>query len=312
MNILIAEDDTVTRQLLQTLLTRWGYTVTVACDGDEAWRILCEPGHPHLLILDWIMPGIDGPEIVRRLRENEGDESHYTIIITSAKSEDSVVQALAAGADDFIAKPVRINELRARVAVGRRVKDLQQSLVEKLHKLEEATEIISQLARTDELTGLHNRRSFLEIFTLALSSAFRHNHPLSLISIDLDHFKTVNDTLGHIAGDLVLKDFARLMQRMARSEDIIGRLGGEEFMILLPHADCTAAAALAERIRVATTQHPGSAIPVIVTASFGIAQWQEGEEADALIQRADKALYRAKHEGRNRVVTAEVLGQAHD
>lgn len=305
MKILIAEDDIPTRLLLQTLLTRWGYNVTTASDGNEAWRILCEPEHPQLVLLDWVMPGIDGPEIARRLREEEDRDPHYTIIVTSANSENAVVQALAAGADDFIGKPFNLNELQARVAVGRRVIDLQQALFDKLYKLEVATETISRLARTDELTGLHNRRSFREIFALALSAALRHNHPLSLISIDLDHFKVVNDTLGHSAGDLVLKEFAKLMQEKARSEDVVVRLGGEEFMILLPHADCVAAAALAERIRVAFEQNPGSAAPATVTASFGVAQLQEGEKEDTLIQRADKALYRAKHEGRNRVVKAD-------
>ena len=304
MNILIAEDDEPTRLLLQTLLTRWGYNVTAASDGNEAWRILCEPEHPYLLLLDWIMPGLEGPEIVQRLRKNEGADPLYTIIVTSANCENAVVEALAAGADDFIVKPFNLNELQARIAVGRRVIDLQQTLLDKLNKLEEATETISRLARTDELTGLHNRRSFRELFTLALNATLRHDHPLSLISIDLDHFKTVNDSLGHSAGDLVLKGFAKLMQEKVRSEDIVGRLGGEEFMILLPHADSVAAAALAERIRTAFEKNAVNATPLVVTASFGVAQLQKGEHEDALIQRADEALYRAKHEGRNRVVTA--------
>lgn len=305
MNILIAEDDTPTRMMLQSLLTKWRYTVTVARDGDEALRILSEPGHPHLVILDWMMPGIKGPEIVRRLREKENSNPHYIIIMTSAHNEHTVIQALAAGADDFIGKPFNSYELRARVAVGRRVKCLQQTLMDKLHKLEKATETISRLARTDELTGLHNRRSFSEIFALASNAAQRHNHPLALISIDLDHFKTVNDTFGHSAGDLVLKEFAALMQKMVRGEDIAVRWGGEEFIILLPHADCDAAAALAERIRAAFEHNPDRAVPVVVTASFGVAQLRDGEQEEALIRRADAALYDAKHEGRNRVVTAE-------
>lgn len=304
MNILIAEDDTPTRLLLQSLLVKWGYNVTVAQDGDEAWRLLCEPEHPLLLILDWMMPGLDGPEIVRRLREKEGGNPHYTIIVTSVHSENAVVEALAAGADDFISKPFNLSELQARVAVGRRIKDLQQTLLDKLVKLEDATATITQLSRTDELTGLHNRRSFRQIFTLARNAALRHNHPLSLISIDLDHFKVVNDTLGHSAGDLVLMEFAKLMQEEVRAEDIVARLGGEEFIILLPHADSTAASALAERIRTAFEQNSGSAAPLAVTASFGVAQLQAGEEEEALIQRADAALYRAKREGRNRVITA--------
>jgi diguanylate cyclase (GGDEF)-like protein len=253
-----------------------------------------------------MMPGLDGPEIVRRLREKDDGNPHYIIIVTTVHSENAVVEALAAGADDFIAKPFNLSELQARVAVGQRIKDLQQALLDKLVKLEEATATITQLARTDELTGLHNRRSFQQLFTLARNAALRHNHPLSLISIDLDHFKVVNDTLGHSVGDLVLKEFAKLLQEKVRSEDVVVRQGGEEFIILLPHADSIAATALAERIRTAFEQNPGSAAPLAVTASFGVAQLQGGEEEDALIQRADTALYRAKHEGRNRVVMAGV------
>jgi diguanylate cyclase (GGDEF)-like protein len=306
MNVLIAEDDAPTRLMLQSLLTTWGYTVTVACDGDEAWRILCECQHPLLVILDWMMPGIEGPEIVQRLRTQEDINPHYVIIMTNSNSENAVARALDAGADDFIGKPFNLNELRARVAVGRRIKSLQQSLAEKLQKLEAAAETISRLARTDELTGLHNRRSFNEIFALAISAAHRHGHPLSLIIIDLDHFKIVNDTYGHCVGDMVLKGFADLLLKMVRDEDVAARWGGEEFIILLAHTACEAAAALAERIRSSFEHSSGSAGPRTITASFGVAQLQGDEHEDALIKRADDALYRAKHEGRNRVITAEV------
>jgi two-component system cell cycle response regulator len=306
MNVLIAEDDTPSRIMLQSLLTKWGYTVTAACDGDDAWRILLENRHPLLIILDWMMPGIEGPEIVRRLRVKEGSDSHYVIIMTSADSENAAAQALDAGADDFIRKPFNQNELRARVAVGHRIKSLQQVLADKLLRLESATETISQLARTDELTGLHNRRSFNESFSLAFSAAQRHGHSLSLISIDLDNFKAVNDTFGHSVGDLVLVEFAKLLLEMVRVEDIVARWGGEEFSILLSHTDCEAAAALAERIRNSFEQNSKSVRPFAITASFGVAQLQTREQINSLIQRADDALYCAKHDGRNRVVTAGV------
>ena len=227
MDVLIAEDDAPSRLILQSLLTKWGYTVTAAADGDEAWRILCYPKHPQLVILDWMMPGIDGTEIVRRLRVKEGEETHYVIIMTSGTSANSATQALEAGADDFIAKPFNNAEFRARVDVGRRVTHLHGALAEKIRRLEAATETISRLARTDELTELHNRRSFNESFTLALSSARRHGHPLSLIIIDLDNFKKVNDTFGHSIGDLVLKEFSNLLKELVRVEDIACRWGGE-------------------------------------------------------------------------------------
>ena len=304
MNVLIAEDDAPSRMMLESLLTKWGYSVVAACDGDEAWKILCEPEHPHIVILDWIMPGIEGPELVQRLRVKEDGTPHYIIIMTSASSNNAAAEALDAGADDFIGKPFNINELRARVAVGHRIKCLQQALSDKLHSLEAATETISRLARIDELTGLHNRRSFNEIFALALSAAHRYGHPLSLISIDLDHFKTVNDTFGHSVGDLVLIEFSNLILEMVRDEDVAVRWGGEEFIILLSHSACEAALALAERIRSSFEDNHCSADSLAMTASFGVAQLQDGEREDDLIRRADDALYRAKREGRNRVVTA--------
>jgi diguanylate cyclase (GGDEF)-like protein len=304
MNVLIAEDDASFRMMLASLLTRWGYTVTLACDGDEAWRILREPEHPHIAILDWIMPGIEGPEIVRRLRAKEEGGSHYIIIMTSACCENAVAGALDAGADDFIGKPFNLNELRARIAVGRRVTCLHQALADKLHKLEAAADTITRLASTDELTGLHNRRSFNEFFPLTLSAVRRHNHPLSLISIDLDNFKAVNDTFGHSVGDQLLKEFAALMQKMVRAEDFAVRWGGDEFIILLPHTTGEAARALAERIRIAFEQNADWVFPLVVTASFGVAQLLEGEQGESLICRTDDALYSAKYDGRNRVVMA--------
>ncbi len=137
MNVLIAEDDAPSRLILQALLSRWGYTVTAACDGDEAWRILGEPDHPHILILDWIMPGIEGPEIVQRLREREPAQLYYAIIITSRSDKDSAVSALDRGADDFVGKPFDIAELRARIAVGSRINGLQNALSAHLQKLED-------------------------------------------------------------------------------------------------------------------------------------------------------------------------------
>lgn len=302
MNILIAEDDAPSRLILQTLLTRWGYSVISAIDGDDAWQALCEPEHPHLVILDWMMPGIEGTEIVRRLRVKEGVNPHYVIIMTSGSSVNAAALALDSGADDFIAKPFNQAELRARVNVGCRITHLHEALAEKINKLESATVTISRLARTDELTGLNNRRSFNESFTLALSAARRHNHPLSLISIDLDHFKTVNDTFGHCVGDLVLKEFSDLLKEMVRVEDIASRWGGEEFIVLLPDTTREAAYTLAERIRSSFEKQASSAAPLEVTASFGVVQLQNGETEDDLIRRVDNALYTAKNKGRNRVI----------
>jgi two-component system cell cycle response regulator len=305
MNVLIAEDDAPSRLMLQSLLAKWGYAVTTACDGSEAWRILLEPAHPRIVILDWIMPGIEGPEIVQRLRDKEDGSPHYIIIMTSDNSENAAAKALDMGADDFIVKPFKVNELRARIAVGGRVTCLHQALADKLHKLEAATETITRLASIDELTGLHNRRSFKEFFALALSAARRHDEPLSLISIDLDNFKAVNDTFGHSVGDQLLKEFAALVRDMVRAEDFAVRWGGDEFIILLPHTTGEAAYALAERLQEAFETNSTWLCPLVVTISIGVARLKEGEQGEALICRTDDALYCAKYEGRNRVVMAE-------
>ena len=145
MNILIAEDDAALRLMLQSLLSKWGYTVTTAADGDEAWRVLCTPEHPRLVILDWMMPGIEGPEIVRRLREREPEESYYAIIITSRSSKDCAASALNSGADDFIGKPFDNNELRARVAVGCRMNALQKTLFDHIQELKQTLDRVKQL-----------------------------------------------------------------------------------------------------------------------------------------------------------------------
>ena len=183
---------------------------------------------------------------------------------------------------------------------------LLTAIAEKLGLIVErelANETISRLAVTDELTDLNNRRFFNENFAKALSASQRHKQPLSLICIDLDHFKNVNDTFGHSVGDQVLKEFSQLLKSMVRFEDIACRMGGEEFMVLLPNTTCEASVALAERIRCSFEQLPRTSTPV-VTASFGVAELQEGENGDALMTRVDVALYQAKHEGRNRVVAA--------
>jgi sigma-B regulation protein RsbU (phosphoserine phosphatase) len=145
MNVLIAEDDASSRLILHSLLTKWGYTVISASDGTEAWRILCEEDHPHLVLLDWVMPGIEGPEIVRRLRERVPEIPYYAIIITSRSSKESVVSALDSGADDFVGKPFDNDELRARVAVGRRVSTLQKELSDHVRKLQLSLERVKQL-----------------------------------------------------------------------------------------------------------------------------------------------------------------------
>lgn len=302
MKILIAEDNKISRRMLEKVFDGHEYEVFSASDGDEAWKILEEPEHPRLLILDWMMPGITGVEIVQRLRERPDGHTYYIMILTSLDTPADISFALDGGADEFVSKPYHADALRARANVGRRIVNLHSSLSEKMRLLEEAHATISHQAATDELTGLYNRRFFNENLAKHLSASRRHSLQISIIMTDIDKFKAVNDTYGHSAGDLILKICANTMRSLARTEDTVARWGGEEFIILLPYTPLEGATVLAERIRctLASDCLAGSSMPV--TASFGVAELKEGEDAEALLRRADKALYRAKDEGRNRVV----------
>lgn len=302
MKILIAEDDKISRRMLKKVFSGHDYQVVVASDGDEAWRILEEPGHPHLLVLDWMMPGLTGVEIVQRLRERPDGHTYYIIILTSLDTPADISFALDGGADGFVSKPYHVDALRSRANVGKRIVSLHETLTEKMRLLEEAYATISHQAATDELTGLYNRRFFNENFTKSLSAARRYNFPLSLIMADVDKFKAVNDTYGHSAGDQVLKTFAHILRNHARTEDISARWGGEEFIILLPHTSSEGAAVMAERARSTVESECLRIMSIAVTVSLGVVELKDGEDAETLIKRADRALYRAKDEGRNRVV----------
>jgi two-component system cell cycle response regulator len=306
MRLLIADDDFTSRQILQAVLMKWDFEVVSVRDGDEAWKALNEPDHPRLIILDWVMPGMDGLELVRRLRQMETTDPHYVIILTSRDEKGDMVEVLNAGADDYIAKPYDTEELLARIGVGRRVTELQAALTARMRELDEANAVIARLACTDELTGLANRRSFNEVFTREISAARRHGHPLALIMADLDHFKSVNDSFGHAVGDRVLKAFAAVLTTTTRVEDLSARWGGEEFVILLPHTTAAAGARMAERMRTVFAETRCEGVTQPLSASFGVADFTEGESSASLIQRADNALMRAKQEGRNRVMTAPV------
>ncbi|MDD2366537.1 MAG: diguanylate cyclase [Desulfuromonadaceae bacterium] len=302
MKILLAEDDKISRRLLERVFSGYGYDVVSASDGDEAWRILEEPEHPHLLVLDWMMPGVTGVEIVKRLRERPDGHTYYAIILTSLDTPDDLAYALDGGADEFVSKPYHADALRARANVGRRIVSLHHTLSEKIRLLQEANATISHLAATDELTTLYNRRYFNENLTKSISAAKRYKFPLSLVMVDIDKFKAVNDTYGHSSGDTVLKAFADILRSLARTEDVSARWGGEEFIILLTHTARDGAAVMAERVRSKMASECLRVTSIPVTVSLGVVEWGDGEDPELLIKRADKALYRAKDEGRNRVV----------
>ncbi len=301
MRILIAEDDAVSRRLLEATLAKWGYEVVVCRDGAEAWEIVQQNDAPNLLILDWMMPGMDGVEVCRRIRLREGLEYAYIIMLTAKGQKEDVLEGLGAGADDYITKPFVTRELKLRLRAGRRILELQSALIA-------ARDRLTELATHDPLTGLWNRTAILETLRNDINRSRREKSPLAIIMADLDHFKLVNDTLGHLAGDAVLREAAKRMRSVARPYDGIARYGGEEFLFIVPGSDAAGGAELAERIRLRLRESPldTSEGMIRLTISLGVTSNAGIEDANAetLLRTADLALYRAKNAGRDRVVVA--------
>jgi diguanylate cyclase (GGDEF)-like protein len=293
--VLVVDDSQVHLHVLEQTLSREFECVHKARNGREAMAIF-EREQPALVITDCVMPDVSGFELCQRIRATQSSYV-YIIMVTSITEKDDIVKGLAAGADDYLTKPFHIEELLARVNVGRRLLDLHRQLEEKNRLLEHA-------ALTDPLTGLPNRRAIEAWAAHQLPAAVRHGFSFWVIMIDLDHFKHVNDTYGHDAGDTVLKAVGEILQSNTRSSDIAGRIGGEEFLHAVTHANEEDLPTLVERTRaklMARTFSFGGS-QAIVTASFGVAGFR-GEDAPAfgeLIRRADRALYRAKQLGRNR------------
>ena len=295
--VLIAEDDPVSRRMLEAFLEKWGYQVVTATDGLDAVRILESKDAPALAVLDWMMPGLEGPEVCRRVRAHPDRPYVYILLLTARSQRDDLLRGLESGADDYLTKPFDASELRARLRVGQRILDLQNGLIA-------AREESSFRATHDELTGLANRRVVLDEIAREHSRHLRQGGSFAIILVDLDHFKSVNDTRGHPTGDAVLKEVSRRMARSVRPYDTVGRYGGEEFIVVAPSCGRSGAIALAERILNSLRSAPVETErgPLSVTVSCGIAISTAAKPLDPreLIHLADEALYRAKERGRDR------------
>ncbi len=311
LDLLLVDDDPLTLARLTKPLTELGHTVRTCQSGQQALQeVLKRP--PQLIVTDWSMPGMDGLALCRTLRASELGKRLYLIMLTASDGEDELVQAFEAGIDDYVVKPVNLKVLGARLRAGQRIVFLQQELAKERQELEnKAKELtllsrkLEQLANTDLLTGLPNRRYAQRRLLQELEEAKRYGRPLSVMVLDLDYFKSINDSLGHAAGDAVLKHTAKVMQNALRASDVLCRWGGEEFLAIVPNADLDAACRLAERLRLALfKEQPQLSLKRPVTVSVGVGSCPPARNLDALLHSADEALYRAKEKGRNRVERA--------
>jgi diguanylate cyclase (GGDEF)-like protein len=298
MKILVVDDDPLTLHMVVYRLRQWGHEVISCTDGESAWKVLADGMVPNVAILDWMMPGMNGPELCQKIRSKTDCPYVYIVLLTGKNNQEDLIAGLDAGADDYLTKPFHLGELEARLRAGKRIVDLQNELIA-------ARETLRIQAMQDSLTQILNHGAILDALLSEINRSHREYQSLSLIMADLDGFKKVNDSYGHVMGDQVLIEVARRMRNCLRSYDAIGRYGGEEFLIVLPNSDDLQAMRLAERIRLAVSSEPFRFhnIDLTVTVSQGVTTWNEPHPipVEQLIQAADRGLYIVKNGGRNGV-----------
>jgi diguanylate cyclase (GGDEF)-like protein len=299
MRVLVADDNIDLTKSLAILLREWGFEAVQVYDGTAAMALLRDREAPTLALLDWVMPGMNGMEICREIRKDVDRPYTYVILMTGRGGKEQMLTGLTAGADDYLIKPVDPMELHARLNTGKRILDLQEQLLATQRRLREQ-------ATRDSLTGLWNRAVILDILQREHARGRREGHRMAVIMADIDHFKKVNDSLGHLAGDRVLRQIAQRLQTAVRPYDAVGRYGGEEFLVVLPRCDTDISLALAQRLRRCISAAPANVAgqAVLVTISLGVAAWDGEASAQEVLKLADEAMYRAKREGRNRAVAA--------
>jgi two-component system cell cycle response regulator len=297
MKVLIADDDPISRRLLQLALGNAGYEVVTATNGAQALHVLQGQDCPPLAVLDWMMPEVDGVEVCRAIRARGENPYVYIVLLTAKGHRSEIIEGLEAGADDYIVKPFDLQELKARLRAGKRIVELQEQLVS-------AGERLRVQETHDSLTGFLNRTAILETLEREFERSERMGTRMAVIMADIDHFKRINDTYGHQAGDAVLREIAERMQKTVRVYDSVGRYGGEEFLIVSPGCGSKEAQEQAERLRSIVAAGPAffRDQALSATMSLGVAvAAHDGQVPAELLRLADEALYAAKNEGRDRV-----------
>lgn len=308
MKVLIAEDDAVSRTILRRAVEKLGHACLVAPDGEEAWGLYKENPDIDVIISDWMMPGVDGLELCRRVRDDGRDGYTYFIFLTALGDREHLLQGLEAGADDYLSKPLDRDELGMRLISALRVTELHRRLAFQNGELEKLNRMLFEQSRQDPLTSLGNRLRLREDLQVLQARTERYGHSYAVALCDVDFFKAYNDRYGHLAGDDVLRRVAAAISSGLRGGDAAYRYGGEEFLIVLPEQDAQDAAATTDRLRQAVEDlgipHADGTPRGVVTISAGVAMSAEAGDADALLSAADTALYAAKKAGRNRVSRA--------
>lgn len=299
MTILVVDDDTTLREMISLLLQRKGYEVIQAADGEEAWQVLQEEP-VQFVLTDRLMPRLDGQSLIRRIRAAAMTPYIYIVMLTAMGRAQEVVDGLEAGADDYIVKPFNLRELQARVAIGVRLLKVEQ-------ELREARDRLEILATYDDLTNLLNRKAITEKAERALNQVNDQGLPMSLVLLDIDHFKNVNDQYGHLTGDEALRLIAQVAKQTVGRNAYAGRWGGEEFLLVLPKTKKHQAIKMAEQLRLnimQSTVRLANGKVLSFSASFGVVSAEQNHQnlpLDRFLQWADEALYQAKQLGRNRV-----------
>jgi two-component system cell cycle response regulator len=321
MTVLVVDDDPLIRSELQCFFEQRHHTVFTAHTGLSGLEA-AQRHTPQIVLSDWHMPGLNGPDLCRKIRENEAFGFTYIILMTNDESSERLIEAFRAGADDFITKPIDQRILQARLRAARRIVNLERDLEERSRQvmhysselevanrlLEDVIDRLNRRATTDELTELPNRRAAMEHFTRLWAASSREGSPLACMMIDFDHFKKCNDEYGHAAGDAVLKTAARLFEQCSRTNEQVFRIGGEEFLCICANATAQEVLVGAERMRQAieslVIKHDAHELKI--TTSIGVAQREPAMQSyEDLLAAADEALYRAKRTGRNRVCVAK-------
>jgi len=306
MRVLVADDCPIMRSRLKKHLTEWGFQPVLVGDGKQALDALSAKFAPRLAVLDWMMPVMDGPTVTQQLRKEEFGPYTYIVMLTSRTDADDLVSAFATGIDDFLTKPFNEEELHQRLRAGQRILNLHD-------KLNQTLDTLKFQSTHDALTGLWNRKAILESLERELNRAFRNQQApetTTIVMLDLDRFKSINDTYGQQAGDEALKRAGEVIRKSVRSYDYVGRYGGEEFIIILPSTSREKVEIVVERVRCNLEHSPfkfqGNQIQL--TASLGVVTARKNSTVEQLVKDADEAMNHAKTNGRNHCVFADHVG----